>query len=84
MSRSGIDFDMERLRKQAYDLNNPLHSARFQCTVINFMEIVKSPATSSRLTHDDMNRFCDFVDDQPVWHLAQTVVPEFRYALVEQ
>lgn len=84
MSDLGTDFDMGRLRKREYDLNNPLHAARFQRTVLDFMEIVKATAARSRVTKDDLDRFCTFVDSEPCWHLAQTVVPEFRSALVEQ
>ena len=84
MSESGIAFDMERLRKQEYDLNNPLDAAKFQRTVLDFMEIVRATAARSPGMEDDLNRFCTFVDDRAVWHLAQTVTPEFRSALVEQ
>ena len=75
---------MVRLRKRQYDLNNPLHAARFQRIVLDFMKLVRAIAARSRVTEDNLNRFCTFVESEPVWHLAQTVIPEFRSALVEQ
>ncbi len=31
-----------------------------------------------------LDEFCNFVNDSEVWHLAQTVTPEFRLAKEDQ
>ncbi len=74
----------ERLIKANYDLNNPLDAARFQQTVFEFMKLVKGNSLGDPNGAELMDQFCKFVDDKQVWHLAQTVVPEFRSSREEQ
>ena len=82
-------FNLQKLDKTRYDINNPLDAARFQQNVIEFMDLVRS-ANISELSKSNnesrklVDKFCKFVDDKDVWHLAQMVIPEFRSSLEEQ
>ena len=71
-------FARERLDQKSYDLNNPLEAARFQQTVLDFMELARVDESTVPNADGILTEFCEFVDDPEVWHLAQTVVPEFR------
>ena len=79
-------FDSTRLQKGGYDLNNPLDSVKFQRTVEVFMALVRS----NKLQHSEsahkvlVDQFCDFVDNEEVWCLAQSMIPEFRLAKEDQ
>ena len=74
----------ERLVKANYDFNNPLEAARFQKTIFEFMKLVKDDSLGDPNGEELMDKFCKLVNDREVWHLAQTVVPEFRSSREEQ
>ncbi len=74
----------ERLIKANYDFNNPLDAARFQRTVFEFMKLVNANSLGDPKGAELMDQYCKFVDDKEVWHLAQTMVPEFRSSREEQ
>lgn len=81
-----ITFDYRKLDKTGYDINNPLDAARFQYNVMEFMDLVRHTVINklSDTNRQLVEKFCKFVDDKEVWHLAQMVVPEFRLSLMEQ
>lgn len=68
-------FDVVRAN---YDLSKPLEAARFQHTVLKFMEAVRSNTFRGAEGVQLMDDFCTFVSSKHVWRLAQNVVPEFR------
>ena len=77
-------FDSARFHKDQYDQNEPLHLARFQRIVEEFVPLLRA----NDLTYPDNQRllddFCTFIDDPEVWHLAQMLTPEFRLAKEDQ
>lgn len=74
-----------RLQLEHYhNLNNPLHLGRFQNIVYEFMERVRADAFDDAPGQELMEEFCDLVDNDHVWHLAETRVPEFRLSWQEQ
>ena len=79
------DFDLTRLDPDEYDWEVPLHLARVQRTVEDFITCMQTieVQTIEAICPDDqatLDEFCAFVDDPKVWPLAQMVVPEFRSA----
>ena len=68
-------FDLVRPN---YDLAKPLEAARFQRTVMDFMEAVRSNTFRGAEGAQLMDDFCTFVSSKHIWRLAQQVVPEFR------
>lgn len=74
-----------RLQREVYnDLNNPQHLGKFQDLVYDFMKEVRANALEDFFGLQLMNDFCALVDDDDVWHLAETKVPEFRLSWEEQ
>ena len=51
----------------------------FQNTVFDFVKLVKENSLDSPCGTELMNKFCKFVTDREVWHLAQMVVPRFDH-----
>ena len=55
-----------------YDLNNPLDAARFQCTTIEFIDLVRNTVVgelsdrSNYINRQLVDRFCKFVDDKKI------------------
>lgn len=78
MTALNHDYFRDRLA-QPLDLTNPLHGARFQQTVYQFMGSVRrndDPMITALL-----EQFCDIISQDKAWHIAQIVVPEFRESL---
>ena len=73
-----LAFDWTRFNKENYDLNDPLGAAKFLRTTMDFMDLLREDQSPTLDTDGLLIEFCFFVDDSEVWHLAQTVVPEFR------
>ena len=85
-----MTFDHQKLIQARCDVHNPLDAARFQHTVMEFMDLVRNTVIgelsdgSKNEVRQLVDEFCRFVNDKEVWHLAQMVIPEFRSSLVEQ
>lgn len=77
-------FDAAQFDGGQYDRNEPLDLARFQRTVERFMVLLRSNDLTCPNDQGLLDEFCKFVDNSEVWHLAQTVTPEFRLAKEEQ
>ena len=77
-------FDPAKFDKSQYDRNKPLDLARFQHTVKQFMVLLRNNDLTYPNDQELLNQFCSFVDDAEVWHLAQTVILEFRSAKEDQ
>lgn len=77
-------FDAARFDGGQYDRNEPLHFARFQRTVEEFMVLLRNNDLTYPKDRGLLDVFCKFVDNAEVWHLAQTVAPEFRSAKEDQ
>lgn len=61
------------------DLKDTPDLARCQRTVEEFMLLVEQNAFESHGGEQAMGQFCDFLNkEEEVWHLAESVVPEFR------
>ena len=67
-----------------HDLEEPLDAARFMKLVFEFMKDVRAEVWSGTEGQQLMKEFCDMIQHQEVWHLAQTVVPEFRLSFQDQ
>lgn len=74
----------DRVRFGPYNRNEPLHLARFQRTVGDFMVLLRDDVLTLPNDQKLLDEFCNFVNDSEVWHLAQTVTPEFRLAKEDQ
>lgn len=70
--------------KEFNNLNNPLHAAIYQDTVIEFMQFVRDNEFKGTTGQALMRDFLAYVNNEKVWHLAEMVVPEFRETLEEQ
>ena len=68
-------FDLVRPN---YDLAKPFEALRFQRTVLDFMEAVRSDTFRGAEGMQLMDDFCAFISSKHVWGLAQNVVPAFR------
>ena len=77
-------FDVARLDRDGYDWDVPLHLARLQRTVEDFMTLIKNNEVMYPDDQGILDRFCVLVNDARVWPLAQMVVPEFRSAKEDQ
>ena len=73
-------FDVTRLERDRYDWDVPLHHARVQRAVEDFMILVKNNEVICPDDQGMLDQFCAFVDDPKVWPLAQMVEPVFRLA----
>ena len=88
MAPEKLIFDNSKFQCE-YDLNDPQKTSLLQHTIMEFMDEVRKTTSGTSPSIDKSNRalvneFCEFVDDKEVWHLAQAVIPEFRFSLVEQ
>ena len=73
-------FDVMRLNLNRYDWDVPLHLARLQRIVEDFMTLVQANEVIYPDDKGILDQFCTLVNNPKVWPLAQIVVPEFRSA----
>ena len=74
-----------RLQREVYnDLNNSQHLEKFQNLVYDFMKKVRTNFFEDYFGLQLMNDFCALVNDDDVWHLTKTKVPEFRLSWKKQ
>ena len=74
-------FDESRLQRSSYDYADPLSMARFMRTSCEFMDLVRHDAFPPQDT-PLLDQFCEFINSEHVWNLAQMIVPEFRSAAI--
>ena len=79
-----IYFDRERLSQGRYDSNDGLCVAKAQCTVKDFRTLVRKGGLDDVREKILLVSFYQLVDNDNVWHLGETVGPEFRLPPCEQ
>ena len=74
-------FDEKKLERSSYDYADPLSMARFMRTSCEFMDLVRQDVFNPE-DAPLLDQFCEFINSEHVWNLAQMVVPEFRSAAI--
>lgn len=74
----------ERLSVSAYDLQDLFESTRCQKAIEDFMLQVSKNAFWNTKGKQLMTEFCEMVDNDVVWHLAEMAVPQFEQSLQEK
>lgn len=71
-------FDENKLTAANYNIGDPIQVVNYTSVVEEFMEIVRTDPAYLAPRQHLFDKFCTFVDDDEVWQIVLTVVPEFH------
>lgn len=71
-------FDESRLDSTMYQMNDPKDVCRYQDTVEDFLDVVRTAPQSFHERPDLIRQFIRFLDTDDTWPIAAMVMPELR------